>query len=215
MNADKASAENHNFVNDSGDKIAATELENSPTKDEGAAIDHGADTQLHRSLGTRHLTMIALGSAIGMGMWLGSGTSLINGGSASLFIGFLISSSMNWAVSQPIGGMAGMYLLTSAFVQWSTMFLSPAARFALGWGYRFSYWITIANDLQVYTYCILLKDMGNANLALKALSQFLAIGLTKSPRQHGYPSMEIMGVSLRCVVVIGLVSAAYQCWSFI
>ncbi|RYP84209.1 hypothetical protein DL769_001232 [Monosporascus sp. CRB-8-3] len=36
--------------------------------------DHGADTELKRLLSTRHVTMIALGSSIGMGLWLGSGT---------------------------------------------------------------------------------------------------------------------------------------------
>jgi amino acid transporter len=125
------------------------DLESVPTKAEGHEVDHGADTQLHRSLGTRHITMVALGSAIGMGMWLGSGTSLSQGGPASLFLGFLVSSSMIWSVSQSIGEMAVMYPLPSAFVQWSTIFISPAAGFALGWGYWFSYWITIANELQV------------------------------------------------------------------
>ncbi|KAL4947212.1 amino acid permease/ SLC12A domain-containing protein [Aspergillus filifer] len=123
-------------------------LGNEPTPLKGETIDHGAETQLHRSLGTRHLTMIALGSAIGMGMWLGSGKSLANGGPASLFIGFLISSSMVWSVSHSIGEMAVMYPLPSGFVQWSSIFISPAAGFALGWGYWFSYWITIANELQ-------------------------------------------------------------------
>lgn len=135
-------------LDDSRDKVFP-DLENIPTKHEGNQVDHGADTQLHRSLGTRHITMVALGSAIGMGMWLGSGTSLIQGGPASLFIGFLVSSSMIWAVSQSIGEMAVIYPLPSAFVQWSTIFISPAAGFALGWGYWFSYWITIANELQV------------------------------------------------------------------
>ena len=44
--------------------------------------DHGAETELRRILSTRHLTMIALGSSIGMGLWLGSGTSLVDGGPA-------------------------------------------------------------------------------------------------------------------------------------
>ncbi|KAF7629477.1 hypothetical protein AFLA_013191 [Aspergillus flavus NRRL3357] len=123
-------------------------MENATDKAQGEPVDHGADTQLHRTLGTRHLTMVALGSAIGMGMWLGSGTSLANGGPASLFIGFLISSSIIWSVCQSIGEMAVIYPLPSAFVQWATIFISPAAGFALGWGYWFSYWITIANELQ-------------------------------------------------------------------
>lgn len=50
-------------------------------------IDHGADSELQRRLSSRHITMIALGSSIGMGLWLGSGTSLINGGPAALLIG--------------------------------------------------------------------------------------------------------------------------------
>jgi amino acid transporter len=41
-----------------------------------------------------------------------------------------------------------MYPLPSAFVQWSNKFVDPAAGFALGWAYWFSFWITIANELQ-------------------------------------------------------------------
>lgn len=42
--------------------------------------DYGAETELQRRLSTRHITMIALGSSIGMGLWLGSGKSLASGG---------------------------------------------------------------------------------------------------------------------------------------
>lgn len=150
MVADRSSIEGHGLESSAVKDNLPVDLETAAIKAEGELLDHGADTELHRSLGTRHLTMIALGSAIGMGMWLGTGTSLVKGGPASLFIGFLISSSMVWAVSQSIGEMAVMYPVPSAFVQWSTIFISPAAGFALGWGYWFSYWITIANELQVF-----------------------------------------------------------------
>lgn len=53
----------------------------------GNDVDHGADSELQRRLSSRHITMIALGSSIGMGLWLGSGTSLTQGGPAALFIG--------------------------------------------------------------------------------------------------------------------------------
>ena len=55
---------------------------------------------------------------------------------------------MVWAVAQSIGEMAVMYPLPSAFVQWASMFVDPAADFALGWAYWFNYWIIIANELQ-------------------------------------------------------------------
>ncbi|OTB00431.1 hypothetical protein M426DRAFT_267661 [Hypoxylon sp. CI-4A] len=110
--------------------------------------DHGADTELKRQLGTRHLTMIALGSSIGMGLWLGSGTSLAAGGPAGIFLGYCLAGSMIWCVSHSIGEMACVYPLPSAFVQWTGKFVDPSAAFALGWSYWFSYCITIANELQ-------------------------------------------------------------------
>ncbi|KAI0835731.1 amino acid permease/ SLC12A domain-containing protein [Hypoxylon sp. FL0890] len=110
--------------------------------------DHGADTELKRSLSTRHLTMIALGSSIGMGLWLGSGLSLASGGPAGIFLGYCLAGSMIWCVSHSIGEMACMYPLPSAFVQWTGKFVDPSAAFALGWSYWFSYCITIANELQ-------------------------------------------------------------------
>ncbi|KAI1411868.1 amino acid permease/ SLC12A domain-containing protein [Hypoxylon sp. FL1857] len=110
--------------------------------------DHGADTELKRSLSTRHLTMIALGSSIGMGLWLGSGLSLASGGPAGIFLGYCLAGSMIWCVSHSIGEMACVYPLPSAFVQWTGKFVDPSAAFALGWSYWFSYCITIANELQ-------------------------------------------------------------------
>lgn len=62
----------------------------SPEYDIGHGVvttDHGADSELQRRLSSRHITMIALGSSIGMGLWLGTGTSLIQGGPAALLIG--------------------------------------------------------------------------------------------------------------------------------
>jgi amino acid transporter len=43
-----------------------------------------------------------------MGLWLGSGTSLASGGPAAMFLGYLLSGSMIWTVSQSIGEMAVM-----------------------------------------------------------------------------------------------------------
>ncbi|KAL4866541.1 hypothetical protein BDV12DRAFT_210378 [Aspergillus spectabilis] len=118
------------------------------TKSSLHSADHGADTELQRMLSTRHLTMIALGSSIGMGLWLGSGTSLRNGGPAAMFIGFILAGTMIWSVSHAIGEMAVLYPLPSAFVQWSSIFISPSVGFAVGWAYWFGAFITIANELQ-------------------------------------------------------------------
>lgn len=130
--------------------VEKTQVANEKTYDDGrpsyrggsvvsVTEDFGADCELQRRLSTRHITMIALGSSIGMGLWLGSGSSLSSGGPAAMFIGYLLSGTMIWAVSHSIGEMATMYPLPSAFVQWSNKFVDPAAGFALGWSYWFNY----------------------------------------------------------------------------
>ncbi len=140
--------------------------------------DHGAETDLRRSLGTRHLTMIGLGASIGMGLWLGSGTSLVHGGPAAIFIGYVLSGSIVWSVTHSIGELGSLYPLPSAFVQWSSKFVDPAAGFALGWAYWLFYWIAIANELQVSSRdmcsCVTLSLM-----ACRELSQCSTFGLTK------------------------------------
>lgn len=95
--------------------------------------DYGADTELQRLLSTRHVTMIALGSSIGMGLWLGSGKSLASGGPAGIFLGYILAGSMIWSVSHSIGEMAVMYPLPSAFVQWVSLVADSfeAPRFSL------------------------------------------------------------------------------------
>lgn len=84
--------------------------------------DYGAETELRRLLTTRHVTMIALGSSIGVGLWLGSGKSLAAGGPAAIFLGYVLAGSMCWAVSHSSAEMAVIFPVPSAFVQWVCVF---------------------------------------------------------------------------------------------
>ncbi|KAE8151425.1 amino acid permease/ SLC12A domain-containing protein [Aspergillus avenaceus] len=110
--------------------------------------DHGAESELSRSLESRHLLMFSIGSSIGMALWLGSGTSLINGGPAAIFLGYCIAGSIAWALSQAVGELAVLYPLASAFPQWASKFIDKAPAFTVGWAYWFSASITLANELQ-------------------------------------------------------------------
>lgn len=110
------------------------------------ALDSGHG--LSRSLTSRHLLMFSIGSAIGMGMWLGSGMSLVDGGPAALFIGYAVAGSIAWAVNQAIGELAILYPVPSAFPQWASKFIDRSAAFTVGWAYWFNCTITLSNELQ-------------------------------------------------------------------
>ena len=49
-----------------------------------------SNSQLSRSLKSRHLQMIAIGSSIGTGLFVGSGSALRTGGSAGLIIAWTL-----------------------------------------------------------------------------------------------------------------------------
>ncbi|KAI5284012.1 hypothetical protein KEM52_003135 [Ascosphaera acerosa] len=129
------------------DAATVDEKQHGVTYDKEELQTYQEEGGLAHTLTTRHLTMLSIGSAIGMGLWLGSGTSLRNGGPAAIFIGYLLASTMAMAVNQSVGELAVMYPVPSAFAQWSNKFVDRSFAFSVGWGYWFSTAITLANEI--------------------------------------------------------------------
>ncbi|ODQ76896.1 hypothetical protein BABINDRAFT_183110, partial [Babjeviella inositovora NRRL Y-12698] len=58
------------------------------------AVAATAKSPLSQSLKSRHLQMIAIGGAIGTGLFVGSGSALRTGGPAALLIGWILVGTM-------------------------------------------------------------------------------------------------------------------------
>jgi amino acid permease len=72
--------------------------------------ESGHDTsRLDRRLKGRHMQMIAIGGAIGTGLFIGSGSALATGGPAALMIGFGIVGVMLFCVIHALGELAVMF----------------------------------------------------------------------------------------------------------
>jgi len=90
-------------------------LKDDPEKTLGQAQAEGEiplshDTsRLNRKLKGRHMQMIAIGGAIGTGLFIGSGSSLATGGPAALIIGFGIVGVMLFCVIHALGELAVMF----------------------------------------------------------------------------------------------------------
>lgn len=102
---------------------------------------------LKRKMTSRHLFMISIGSAVGMGLWLGTGASLHKGGPVGLFVGFLITGSVAWALNMSIGEIASLYPVTSAFPRWSAQFIDPSISVVVGWMHWWGNMIGASNEL--------------------------------------------------------------------
>ena len=106
--------------------------------DLGAATAQSADTGLARKLKGRHLQMIAIGGAIGTGLFVASGRALQAGGPASLLIAFSVVGVMLFCTCQALGELAVIFPISGSFSSWATRFLDPSWGFAMGWTYVLS-----------------------------------------------------------------------------
>lgn len=111
--------------------------------DDGIAFKH----DLHRKLGARQVTMIAIGGAIGTGLLIGTGSALAQAGPASILIAYAVVGFVVFLVMCALGEMASFMPLPQSFAGFATRFVDPAFGFATGWCYYFKYIITTPNQL--------------------------------------------------------------------
>jgi len=80
------------------------------TLDGEAGFAQAGDTsQLHRKLKNRHIQMIAIGGAIGAGLFIGSGSALATGGPGAVILDFSLIGFMLFCTVNALGELATMY----------------------------------------------------------------------------------------------------------
>lgn len=96
-------------------------------------IETSEDTSLHRGLKARHITMIAIGGAIGTGLIIGTGKALAQAGPGSVFISYSIIGFIVYLVMAALGEMAAWLPMSAGFTGYASRFCDPSLGFALGW----------------------------------------------------------------------------------
>jgi len=101
---------------------------------------------LKRSLSNRHLQLIAIGGAIGTGLFMGSGKTISLAGPSILLV-YLIIGVMLFFVMRAMGELLLSNLEYKSFIDFSTDLLGPWAGFFCGWTYWFCWIITAIADV--------------------------------------------------------------------
>ena len=103
--------------------------------------------ELQRGLDSRHMNMIAIGGAIGTGLFLASGATISQAGPGGALVAFVVIGLMVFLLMQSLGEMSALMPVPGAFETYATRFVSPSFGFALGWNYWFNWAITVAAEL--------------------------------------------------------------------
>ncbi|MEG0156330.1 MAG: amino acid permease [Anaerovoracaceae bacterium] len=102
---------------------------------------------LQRTLKSRHTSMIAIGGAIGTGLFVAMGDSLSQAGPGGALVAYGAIGVMVYFLMTSLGEMATYMPVSGSFETYATKFVDPALGFALGWNYWYNWAITIAAEL--------------------------------------------------------------------
>ncbi len=104
---------------------------------------------LKRGLTARHIRFMALGSAIGTGLFYGSASAIQMAGPAVL-LAYLIGGAAVFMVMRALGEMAVHNPVAGSFGQYASTYLGPLAGFVLGWTYAFEMIIVCIADVTAF-----------------------------------------------------------------
>ena len=105
------------------------------------AVSQSSPDHLQRKLQNRHLQLIAIGGAIGTGLFMGSGKTISLAGPSIIFI-YMIIGLMVFFVMRALGELLLSNLQYKSFVDMAYDLLGPWAGFFTGWTYWLC-WVSI------------------------------------------------------------------------
>lgn len=105
-------------------------------------MDQHEQQKLSRSLKSRHITMIAIGGAIGTGLFLGSGSAIKEAG-PSIILTYLIVGVFCFFMMRALGELLLADLSKHSFLDSIQEYLGDRMGFIAGWMY-WSCWLTLA-----------------------------------------------------------------------
>lgn len=109
-------------------------------------LDH--EDKLQRSLSNRHIQLIAIGGAIGTGLFMGSGRTLSVSGT-SVILTYMIIGFFFFFVMRAMGELLLSNLRYKSFTDFCTAYLGSWAGFFLGWSYWLSWVVAAIADMIV------------------------------------------------------------------
>jgi histidine transporter len=107
------------------------------------------ETGLKRGLSARHIRFMALGSAIGTGLFYGSAEAIQLAGPAVLLV-YIIAGAAVYMVMRALGEMAVHNPVSGSFGHYASQYLGPMAGFVLGWTYAFEMIIVCLADVTAF-----------------------------------------------------------------
>lgn len=122
------------------------EIQSSVEHDKQCISDN--DGELKKTLSNRHIQLIAIGGAIGTGLFMGSGKIISMAGSSVILVYSIIGFFL-FFIMRAMGEMLLSNLKFKSFADIVAHYLGPKAGFILSWSYWLSWSVAVVGDVVV------------------------------------------------------------------
>jgi AAT family amino acid transporter len=100
----------------------------------GKAAHGGPAEEYERGLGSRQVQMIAIGGAIGVGLFMGAGANIAKAG-PSIVLMYALAGVVVFLIMRALGELLLYRPISGSFAEYAREFLGPFFGFATGWTY--------------------------------------------------------------------------------
>lgn len=156
---------------------------------------------LRRAIGQRQLSMIAIGGAIGTGLFFASGSAISQAGPGGALLAYALMGLAVYCMMQSLGEMATQLPIPGSFEAYAERFIDPSLGFAFGWNYWFSWGITLAAEF-VAGALIVQFWFPNTNPTLWAMGFFVLLMGLNLLSVRAYAEAEYWFSGIKVVTVI-------------
>lgn len=104
------------------------------------------EAQLSRGLEQRHIALMSLGAAIGVGLFLGSADAIKMAG-PGIVVGYAIGGLAIFFIMRALGEMAIKNPVAGSFSRYANNYIGPLAGFITGWNYWFLWILTCMAEI--------------------------------------------------------------------
>ncbi|MDK4687823.1 amino acid permease [Kingella negevensis] len=170
-------------------------MQNSPQQSEG----------LQRNLKNRHLQLIAIGGAIGTGLFMGSGKTISLAG-PSVLLTYVLIGFFLFFVMRAMGELLLSNLEYKSFTDFTYDILGPGAGFFVGWTYWFCWVVIGIADIVAITGYVQFW-WADVPLWLPGLVCILFMGLMNMLTVKSFGEMEFWFALVKILAIVGLVLA--------
>ncbi|WP_247997323.1 amino acid permease [Brucella tritici] len=163
------------------------------------------EPHLARNLSNRHLQLIAIGGAIGTGLFMGSGKTISLAGPSILLV-YAIIGFMLFFVMRALGEILLSNLEYRSFADFAGDYLGPWAQFFTGWTYWLCWIVTgVADVVAVSGYVSFwFPELALWIPALGLIFTLLALNL---PTVRNFGEIEFWFALIKIVAIVGLIIA--------